>query len=97
MIQQHLDGVLAVFSGDDVHLESFEHAGHGEDVPDIVVDDAGPSCLQSALMQRLEHLALPFRQLGNVAMQQQRRFIEQSFRRTNILDENGFGQASSAA
>ena len=48
-------------------------------------------------MERLEHLALAIRQLGDVAVQEQRGFIEQPFRRANVFDEDGFGQASSAA
>ena len=75
-----------------MHFEAFEDAGHGKDISDVIVHEKNFLVLQHSLVEVFEHAPLAFREFGSVAMEQQGGFIEQAFRRADILDDNALGQ-----
>ena len=73
-----------------MHAAAFQHARQREDIARIVVDQqhrAADQILVGAV-QPLEHALLFGRQFGDDAVQEQRGFIQQTFRRFDALDHD---------
>ena len=64
------------------HAAALENAAEGEDVAHVVVHDQHLFADQRIVgaVQAIEHFLFFARQVGDDAMQEQRRFIEQAFR-----------------
>ena len=96
MFFKHFDPVPAVFRVEHLHVIPFQQTGQREDIPHIVVDDQHFLAGQNGVLlaELFEHLPLRFRQILFDTMEEQRRFVEQTFQRTDILHDDRFGQAS---
>ena len=88
------DGFASSAGGQDRHAATFQHAGEGEDIADVVVDDEHLAAEKRfvGLVQAVEHALLVRRQVGHHAMQEQRGFIQQPLGRFDIFDHHAARQ-----
>ena len=89
-----VDGFAAGAGGQHRHSAALQHAAEGEDVAHVVVHHQHFLADQRVVgtVQPVEHLLLLRRQVGDDAMQEQRRFIQQALRRFHALHDDAAGQ-----
>ena len=81
---------------DDFHLVIFQNRRERKNVSRIVVhhERLAPAQRLVGIVQPREHLLFRFRQTRHDAMQEQRRFVEQTVRRLHVLEHDALGQRS---
>ena len=91
---QHGDRLVPGVRREHLHPAPLEHAAQREDVAHVVVDDEHRLADQIFVgaVQALEHLLLVRRQVGDHAVQEQRRLVEQAFGRLDALDDDAARQ-----
>ena len=84
------DRLVAGRRGQHLHAAPFQHAGEREDVAGVVVDQKRGLSDQILVgtVEPLQHALLLDRQFRDHAMQEQRGFVEQPFRRFHALDHD---------
>ena len=88
-----LDGLAAVGRADHLHVVVLEQRGQGEDVARVVVDHQHFAAAQDLVraVQPLEHRLLLRRQVGDHAVQEQRRLVQQPLGRLHVLEDDALG------
>ena len=99
VLLDQLDRLPAVGRADHLHVLVLEQRGQREDVARVVVDDQHLAAAQHLVraVQPLEHLLLLLRQVGDDAVQEQRRLVEQPLGRLHVLEHDALGHRPAAA
>ena len=84
---QHGDRLAAGRGREHFHAAPLEHAAQGKDVARVIVDQQHGASNQIFIraVQAFQHALLALRQIGDHAMQEQRRLIQQAFGRFHAL------------
>ncbi|MPN02782.1 hypothetical protein SDC9_149998 [bioreactor metagenome] len=86
MLLKHVDRVPSVLDRNHAHAEALQHARHRKNVANVIVHQQYFPPLQQMMMQVLQDLSLSLRELGNIPVQPESRFIEQPLGRPDIAD-----------
>ena len=91
---QHGDCLAACAGGQHRHASAFQNTAQREDVADVIIDHQHLAAHQRLVgaMQPLKHALLLRRKIRNHAMQEERRLIQQTLRRLNVLYDNAARQ-----